>query len=89
MIFGRYTRRPEPWDAATPIGVGPRLSRKLRNLLLYLYGLAEAEGDAGGEADGEAVGDEAGYDVGGPVVAGAGETGADEPPGAAVGLEVE
>jgi hypothetical protein len=51
------------------------------------YGLAEAEGDAGGEADGEAVGDEAGDDVGCPVAAG--ETGADEPPGAAVGLEVE
>jgi hypothetical protein len=45
----------------------------------YLYGLAEAEGDAA---------DEAGDDVGGPAVARAGETGADESPGAAVGLEV-
>jgi hypothetical protein len=47
------------------MGAGPRLSRELGNLFLYLYGLAVAEVDA-----------EAGDNVGGPGVVGAGETGA-------------
>jgi hypothetical protein len=49
------------------MGAGPRLSRELGNLFLYLYGLADAEVDAGAEA---------GDNVGGPGVVGAGETGA-------------
>jgi hypothetical protein len=71
--FGAGSRYPAQATKASSIAVCDDLGP-------CLYGLAEAEGDAA---------EEAGDDVGGPAVAGAGETGADESPGAAVGLAVE
>lgn len=66
-LFTRLSIRERLCGSCYFTGAGPRLSRELGNLFLYLYGLADAEVDAGAEA---------GDNVGGPGVVGAGETGA-------------